>query len=480
MARLLVFLSLFLVVTVTLAAREKRQISFGGASSSSGSRSSSSSGNRRPNSGSGGRRTSSSGRRPSNQFEFVDNQANSNNGINFGGSSGSFSSSSSSGGESIQDILGDQAPSITNEVGTRFSFNNNRKEGSSCNTPEGFSGTCSYIFNPQCSNVLQAIRQGITFNLIRYLTAAIKPPCGFQGFDFTLCCANGNQPTPSPPTPRPTAAPTQAPTPAPTQAPVELCGKQQNGNRIVGGTVARQGAWPWAVILGRQLFGGKFQVMCGGTLLNKDTVLTAAHCLDSIPGVRPATHVRLGDHDITTTNDGASPTDLRIGRAIQHPQWSKNSLANDIAIIKLDGSVRYGRNIQPICLPDGYKDQDLTALLVNPDPTIVGWGSTRPGGGSESILRQARTPVVPLDECARAYREVSRVTIGDTKMCAGRGVRDTCNGDSGGALMSPKLGQAWSVVGVTSFGVDCAREDFPGVYTRVDQYLDWIRGFMNS
>jgi len=65
-------------------------------------------------------------------------------------------------------------------------------------------------------------------------------------------------------------------------------------------------------------------------------------------------------------------------------------------------------------------------------------------------------------------------------MCAGRGVRDTCNGDSGGALMSAKLNRAWSVVGVTSFGVDCAREDFPGVYTRVDQYLDWIRGFMSS
>ena len=52
------------------------------------------------------------------------------------------------------------------------------------------------------------------------------------------------------------------------------------------------------------------------------------------------------------------------------------------------------------------------------------------------------------------------------QVCAGDGTRDTCNGDSGGAMLTSKLGGVWAVVGVTSFGVDCARPDFPGVYTR--------------
>ena len=84
-------------------------------------------------------------------------------------------------------------------------------------------------------------------------------------------------------------------------------------------------------------------------------------------------------------------------------------------------------------------------------------------------------PVVTQDTCARAYSAISRVTIGQDKVCAGDGTRDTCNGDSGGALLSSALGNTWSVIGVTSFGVDCARPDFPGVYTRVDRYLDWIQ-----
>ena len=93
-------------------------------------------------------------------------------------------------------------------------------------------------------------------------------------------------------------------------------------------------------------------------------------------------------------------------------------------------------------------------------------------------------PMVTQATCSDAYSAISRVTIGDTKVgtlsalsifiiychyrqvCAGDGTRDTCNGDSGGAMLSSKLGGVWAVVAVTSFGVDCARPDFPGVYTR--------------
>merc|ERR1712179_411716 len=398
--------------------------------------------------------------------------------INFGGgkskpnkrpSSGSVSfggGQSQSKKTSLKELLGKDAPPTVN---TRFGFGT-RRQGEQCRTPLGEAGTCQFIFASQCSSILGVIlQQGINAQVLAYLFQAIRSPCGFEGFDFTLCCADPSQPFQSSP------APTTAPTPAPSE---DRCGVTTQNNRIVGGSEARQGAWPWAVILGRSRFGGSFQVMCGGTLVDEDTIVTAAHCFDSVPGQQGPNMVRLGDHDITTTSDGATPVDISIARSIQHPGWNSNTLSDDIAIVKLSRPVTYSRNIRRACLPDSYKGQDLPSLLRNSPPTIIGWGSTFSGGGPQNRLRQAKVPMVTQQSCASAYAAISRVTIGATKLCAGDGRRDTCNGDSGGALLSNTLGNSYAVVGVTSFGVDCAREDFPGVYTRVDQYLPWIRQHM--
>jgi len=236
--------------------------------------------------------------------------------------------------------------------------------------------------------------------------------------------------------------------------------------------VATQGKWPWAVALGISQGEDGFQAVCGGTLINEDTVLTSAVCT-------PATHVRLGDHDITNPSDGATTIDIPIANTIPHPQWNSNSFPdNDIAIVKLSRSVDYNRNTKPACLPDNYGGQNLSSLLVNPSPIVIGWGRTQLGGEPSNVLRQANVPVVPQQECKNKYAK-SGLVIDDTKICAGRGVRDACQGDSGGPLLSRKLqGGRWAVVGVTSWGKGCAKENFPGVYTRVDKYVDWIRQHM--
>jgi len=263
---------------------------------------------------------------------------------------------------------------------------------------------------------------------------------------------------------------TTPPTPPPAKAPPYIhCGVNARDPRIIGGTVATQGKWPWAVALGTYQEGDGFHVHCGGTLINEDTVLTAAICTR-------ATHVRLGDHDVTNP---VYAVFIRIDNMIPHPQYNSISQANDIAIGKLSRSVDYNRNISPACLPYSYGGQNLASLLVNPSPIVIGWGRTQPGGETSNVLRQANVPVVPQQECKNNYASFSTAVIDDTTICAGRGVRDACQGDSGGPLLSRKLqGGRWAVVGVTSWGKGCAKENFPGVYTRVDKYVDWIRQHM--
>jgi len=246
------------------------------------------------------------------------------------------------------------------------------------------------------------------------------------------------------------------------------------GEKIVGGALAGVGAWPWAVLIGKKFSNGHFQVICGGTLIDNSNVLSAAHCFDKVKGLANADTIRVGETDLNIGGEGGGHRDIGIAKVVQHPLWNKRTLANDIAILALASKVEFRPGVVPACMPDEYRGRNLTTLLSSPSPTITGWGATFVGGGTVSRLREAQVPVVGADECSARYRPVG-VRLSEKQLCAGRGGTDTCQGDSGGGMVANNLGGRWTLVGVTSFGVDCARPDFPGVYTRVDQYLEWIR-----
>jgi transmembrane serine protease 3 len=247
------------------------------------------------------------------------------------------------------------------------------------------------------------------------------------------------------------------------------------GQRIVGGTEARPGSHPWIVSM--QQYGSHF---CGGTLIRvsetkemSDIVITAAHCVyDGTSRLE----IAAGAHDLDNPASGQQKSKVTGKLSVKyHPAYNPDTTMNDIAIIKLDTPINFTSTIQPACLPA----VDET-VADNTDAIVAGWGLTRENGAdTSSVLLQVGVPVINSRDCATMYRP-NRITIDQyAMMCAGykQGGKDACQGDSGGPFVVKK-GDAFTLQGVVSFGIGCARPGFPGVFTRVSNYVSWINNYI--
>ncbi|XP_055382805.1 proclotting enzyme [Condylostylus longicornis] len=252
------------------------------------------------------------------------------------------------------------------------------------------------------------------------------------------------------------------------------CGQQEySSGRIVGGMEAPNGQWPWMAAI--FLHGPKrTEFWCGGSLIGVKYVLTAAHCTrDSRqkPFAARQFTVRLGDVDLSTDAEPSAPVTFAVTEVRAHERFSRVGFYNDIAILVLDRPVRKSKYVIPVCLPrpgfTPHRDR-----LPGRRATVVGWGTTYYGGKESTAQRQADLPIWRNEDCDRAYFQ----PINENFLCAGysEGGVDACQGDSGGPLMM-RVDTRWIQLGIVSFGNKCGEPGYPGVYTRVSQYLDWIR-----
>ena len=226
------------------------------------------------------------------------------------------------------------------------------------------------------------------------------------------------------------------------------------GERIVGGYDALPNAWPsTAALMWNQ------NQRCGGSLIDPNWVLTAAHCVD---GSNLPDSVVLGRLDLRNS-DGEN---IKINDIIIHPDFNRNTLDNDIALIHLSNpSIQ-----EPASLI--FKDK-MQALNSGNVLTVVGWGYLLEGGSSSDVLQQVDVEFISQSICNASDWYDGAVT--NNQFCAGIdiGGKDSCQGDSGGPIFTQVNGASVQT-GIVSWGRGCARSKKPGVYTRIANYLSWI------
>ncbi|XP_028138319.2 brachyurin [Diabrotica virgifera virgifera] len=225
--------------------------------------------------------------------------------------------------------------------------------------------------------------------------------------------------------------------------------------RIIGGDNVTPNSYPFQAAL--FIYYKSKTNLCGGSLIDKEWILTAAHCVDNDP-VRIV--VKLGLHDVYATQEST----VQIYEAksyYKHSKWNEKTLQNDIALIKLPRNATLNNYVNLIKIGDNI---DYAGRVA----TVLGWGSTEDGQISK-YLKKVDVDVMTNQACKAVRKEFNEIIVSTHLCTSGQGIRGSCSGDSGGPLIVDGV-----QIGLVSFGPENCMRGFPSVFTRVPKFASWI------
>lgn len=245
--------------------------------------------------------------------------------------------------------------------------------------------------------------------------------------------------------------------------------------RIVGGETAQKGQYPWMASLRfKQL--GKEMHTCGSSIIDDQWILIAAHCFLNSDNPTKYT-VRIGTFNQSAGSSEPEAKVVKVAKIIKHPDTQLGlKIRNDIALMKLAEKVDFSSlYINRVCLPEGNLKVDGEIL------TVAGWGDTVTGDGKHipDLLKHTDLEAKTDDYCKKQWG--SRMWDGSQMLCAEAPNTSPCVGDSGGPLfMTDDADGHQTQVGVVSFGEKTCSGPRPPVFTRVSNYMDWIKKTVSS
>lgn len=271
--------------------------------------------------------------------------------------------------------------------------------------------------------------------------------------------------------------------------------------RIIGGQALTDGMFPWLVSLRGHVpikyfhwFAVHYdEVYCGGSIINKRWILTAAHCF-SVPNFQTrllrnpknwyikAGSVKLsftfGERLCATYNRIVGQHNVKcwytnVEKIVTHPDFIiDDNWKNDIALVKLNRDLPLSsldRTIAAVKLP--FNDPTMWPAPGS-NCSVQGWGCTSFDSSLIQIARNVDLPALDDSQCTKS----SDSSVGRTRLCAGYRLssKGLCKGDSGSPLVCRDTVGEWRQAGIASFTSSTSPGDVPGVFTRVSAYMDWI------